>query len=91
MPAPDGAMLFLGIDRMEIIDGQELYGMDLFRGREEQRYETQQLAGSAYWVAEDTFKIILEATLKQLKRAGFRIVVGHGHGPSTGFFRDHAK
>ncbi len=83
-------MLFLGIDRMEEHDGQQLYGMDIFHGREEQRYETQQLAGSAYWVPEETFKTILDATLKQLKRAGFRIIVGHGHGPSTGFFRDHA-
>ena len=30
-----------------------------------------------------------EATLKQLHRAGFRIVVAHGHGPSTGFFNKH--
>jgi creatinine amidohydrolase len=83
-------MLFLGPDRIQAINGQELYGMDIFHGREEHRYETQQLAGSAYWVPEETFRILLEAILKQLKRAGFRIVVGHGHGPSTSFFRDHA-
>ena len=83
-------MLFLGPDRVQESDGRELYGMDIFHGREEQRYDTQQLAGSAYWVPEETFKIILDAILKQLKRAGFRIVVGHGHGPSTSFFRDQA-
>jgi creatinine amidohydrolase len=85
-------MLFLGPDRMQEVDGKELYGMDtLGEGREEgRRYEKQQLAGSAYWVPEETFRTIIEATLKQLSRAGFRIVVAHGHGPSTGFFSKHA-
>lgn len=85
-------MLFLGPDRMEEVDGKELYGMDtLGEGMaEERRYKNQQLAGSAYWVPEETFRTIIEATLKQLKRAGFRIVVGHGHGPSTGFFNKNA-
>jgi creatinine amidohydrolase len=84
-------MLFLGPDRMQNQNGRELYGMDIFHGRENQHYESQQLTGSAYWVPEETFLIILESILKQLKRAGFRIVVGHGHGPSTSFFRDHAS
>jgi len=85
-------MLFLGPDRMQKVDGKELYGMDLCRGMsEDKRYPDQQLAGSAYWVPEETFRTIIEATLKQLKRAGFKIVVGHGHGPSTGFFRKNAK
>ena len=85
-------MLFLGPDRMRKVDGRELYGMDtLGKGMpEEKRYKNQQLAGSAYWVPEETFRTIVEATLKQLRRAGFRIVVGHGHGPSTNFFRKHA-
>jgi len=85
-------MLFLGPDRKEEVDGKELYGMDLCRGMsEDKRYPDQQLAGSAYWVPEETFRAIIEATLKQLKRAGFKIVVGHGHGPSTGFFNKHKK
>jgi creatinine amidohydrolase len=83
-------MIFLGTDRKIEREGEELYGMDIFHGREEQRYDTQQLDGSAYWVPDDTFKIILEAVLKQLSRAGFKIVVGHGHGPSTSFFQKHA-
>ncbi|MHC4104744.1 MAG: creatininase family protein, partial [Planctomycetota bacterium] len=85
-------MLFLGPDRMEKVHGRELYGMETLgqRGPQEKQYENQQLAGSAYWVPEETFRTIIEATLKQLRRAGFRIVVGHGHGPSTGFFRKHA-
>ena len=84
-------MLFLGPDRMQAHNGHELYGMDICHAPEDKRYEDQQLPGSAYWVPKETFKIILEAILKQLRRAGFRIVVGHGHGPSTSFFRDHAE
>ena len=85
-------MLFLGPDRMEEADGRELYGMDtLGEGMAEgKRYKNQQLAGSAYWVPEETFRTIIEATLKQLRRAGFKIVVAHGHGPSTGFFQKNA-
>jgi len=84
-------MLFLGPDRVEEVDGKELYGMDTL-GRsmpEGRRYKNQQLTGSAYWVPEETFRTIIEATLKQLKRAGFKIVVAHGHGPSTSFFRNN--
>jgi len=85
-------MLFLGPDRKEEVDGKELYGMDtLGEGMPEgKRYKNQQLAGSAYWVPEETFRTIIEATLKQLKRAGFKIVVAHGHGPSTSFFQKNA-
>ena len=84
-------MLFLGPDRMQKVDGCELYGMDICQDMpQEMRYENQQLAGSAYWVPEETFRTMIEAILKQLRRAGFRIVVAHGHGPSTGFFSKHA-
>jgi len=85
-------MLFLGPDCMEEVGGKELYGMDtLGEGMAEgKRYKNQQLAGSAYWVPEETFRTIIEATLKQLRRAGFKIVVAHGHGPSTGFFQKNA-
>ncbi|HUT47203.1 MAG TPA: creatininase family protein [Sedimentisphaerales bacterium] len=84
-------MLFLGPDRILEEDGRELYGMDICTGMpENRRYENQQLAGSAYWVPEETFRTIIEATLKQLSRAGFKIVVAHGHGPSTGFFQKNA-
>ena len=86
-------MLFLGPDRMQEAGGKELYGMDtLGEGMPEgKRYKNQQLDGSAYWVPEKTFRTIIEATLKQLKRAGFKIVVAHGHGPSTGFFQKNAE
>ena len=84
-------MLFMGPDRRVEHDGREYYGMDVGRpdiasGRE---YPTQQLPGSAYWVSDELFGAILENVLKQLARAGFKIVVAHGHGPSTIYFRDH--
>jgi len=81
-------MLFLGPDRMMVDGDQELYGMDYsdLDPNHQQFYEKRQLDGSAYWVPDDLFSSILENTLKQLKRAGFRIVVAHGHGPSTHHF-----
>ncbi len=83
-------MLFLGPDRrQEQPDGTVLYGMDC--PRQPSHYPNQQLAGSAYWVDDDLFIRLLDATMLQLKRAGFRIVVGHGHGPSTIKFRDRGS
>lgn len=76
-------MLFLGPDTVENAKGKDYYGMDI------ESYppnKAQQLLGSAYWVSEEFFKQILELILKQLKRAGFQIVVAHGHGPSTLLF-----
>jgi creatinine amidohydrolase len=81
-------VLFLGPDRADTVQGKEFYGMDLYG------FPTgnpQQLTGSAYWVSNALFKQILQAILKQLKRAGFRIVVAHGHGPSTRLFQDHTE
>jgi creatinine amidohydrolase len=83
-------MVFMGPDRETKEQGRSLYGMDICMNRDpEQQYETQQLAGSAYWIPETTFRLLLEGILAQLSRAGFKIVVAHGHGPSTGFFKDH--
>lgn len=83
-------MFFTGPDRAAIIDGREYYGMDIgAETLERRRYPTQQLDGSAYWVDEDTFYRMLDGIMKQLSRAGFKIVVGHGHGPSTMFFSKH--
>jgi len=81
-------MLFLGRDRAETIQGKELYGMDLHGFPVGGPH---QLTGSAYWVSDDLLKQILGAILKQVKRAGFRIVVAHGHGPSTRLFQDHIE
>lgn len=78
-------MLFLGPDRREEVDGQVFYGMDIFGFRDSQ---PQQLDGSAYWIDDDLYRRVIEAILGLLKRAGFQIVVAHGHGPSTGQFRE---
>ncbi|HEY5583413.1 MAG TPA: creatininase family protein [Ruminiclostridium sp.] len=80
--------LFLGPDRMVVDNEHELYGMDICYAKpgSYDYYESQKLPGSAYWVSDDGFKGILEVVLKQIARAGFKIVVAHGHGPSTLLF-----
>ncbi|MFN8239734.1 MAG: creatininase family protein [Bacteroidales bacterium] len=83
--------LFLGPDFDTLFNGKEYYGMDcgkLFGDK--CKYEFQQLAGSAYWVSDSVFSVIMESIMKQLGRAGFKIVVAHGHGPSTNFVGAHA-
>ena len=86
-------MLFLGPDQRSIVDGREYYGMD--NGNYDpdpmQWYPPQKFAGSAYWIEESGFQILLDAVVKQLARAGFRMIVAHGHGPSTHFFQDRAE
>ena len=80
-------MLFLGPDRVEIRDGRDYYGMDT--AIKEGEHVPLQLDGSAYWIEDELFADLLKTTLKQLKRAGFRVVVAHGHGPSTACFSKH--
>jgi creatinine amidohydrolase len=74
--------LFLGLDTMKIVDGVEYYGMDI---HQKAYSHPVRLKGSAYWIPEKLFSDILDAILKQVRRAGFRIVVAHGHGPSTNY------
>jgi creatinine amidohydrolase len=78
--------LFLGPDKAQDVDGFEYYGMDWHVLN-----PPQQLAGSAYWASYELFSALLEALLKQLRRAGFRIVVAHGHGPSTDYIIDNRE
>lgn len=84
-------MLFIGPDGYDtIINGREYYGMDCASLFSEQgNYEIQQLTGSAYWVPDSTFDIMMNGIMKQLSRAGFKIVVAHGHGPSTNYSGSH--
>jgi creatinine amidohydrolase len=84
-------MLFMGPDRMKRIDSGELYGMDIcdYTPGHHHFYEDQQLSGSTYWVTDELFIAILDSILKQLQRSGFKIVVAHGHGPSTKLFNDN--
>lgn len=79
-------MLFLGPDLTQEAGGRTYYGMDVvgMRGG-----PPEQLEGSAYWIEDDLFVALLERILTNLARAGFKVVVAHGHGPSTKTFRDH--
>ena len=79
-------MLFLGPDRVRDVGGRELYGMDFCTNSPDKRYPEGQMDGSAYWVPDGLFSTMLDGIMKQLARAGFKIVVAHGHGPSTGAF-----
>lgn len=85
--------LFIGPDGYDtLIYGKEYYGMDCGRVFSDQcTYEIQQLTGSAYWVPDSTFDIMMNGIMKQLSRAGFRIVVAHGHGPSTNYIGSHTR
>ncbi len=76
-------MLFMGPDTHKTIENHDYYGMD-FEGMNGR--EPVKLTGSAYWISEEAFNILLSAILMQIKRAGFQIVTAHGHGPSTEFF-----
>lgn len=76
--------LFLGPDRKKEVDGKEYYGIDYSNGDEAVvPYEDTMLSGSAYYVDDRLFEMMLMSIAKQLKRAGFQILVAHGHGPST--------
>jgi creatinine amidohydrolase len=85
--------LFIGPDGYDtLIGGKEFYGMDCGRVFSEQcTYEIQQLTGSAYWVPDSVFDIMMNGIMKQLGRAGFTIVVAHGHGPSTNYITSHIQ
>lgn len=76
-------MLFLGPDCSRETDGRAYYGMDIVGFPED---APQQLDGSAYWVDDAFFDALLIRVMRQLKRAGFKIVVAHGHAPSTQAF-----
>jgi creatinine amidohydrolase len=84
-------MLYLGPDLKRIEDDQELYGMDVWLSEDEGKMymPPQQLDGSSYWVPDELFHQIVEHSIKQLARAGFKIVVAHGHGPSTRHVIEH--
>lgn len=81
-------MLFLGPDRIKKLDDIEYYGMDFCTHDSLIEYEDQMMLGSAYYVNDELFKEILLNIAKQLKRAGFKILVAHGHGPSTRIYNE---
>lgn len=85
-------MLYLGPDGRQVVENIEYFGMDRgnFIKDEKQQYPRQKFDGSAYWVSDSVFNLWIDSTFKQLARAGFKIVVAHGHGPSTIFVQQHA-
>jgi creatinine amidohydrolase len=90
-------MIFIGPDLYSSSNdstpnGMKYYGMDhnaikLTNGK----FERQQLAGSAYWVPDSIFNGVLDAIMYQLSRAGFKIVIAHGHTPSIWRVDGHAE
>jgi len=81
-------MLFLGPDSETEKDGRMYYGMD---GYSFEDGCEQQLAGSAYHIKEDLFGQILETIIENLVRAGFKMIIAHGHGPSSHLFEANQK
>jgi len=87
-------MLFMGPDEPDTGKGGiELYGMDRgnILGEPKYRWTPQQLVGSAYWMPDPIFNDMMNAIMKQLSRAGFKIVVAHGHNPSVKYITKHAE
>ena len=72
-------MLFVGPDMRQEHAGRDFYGMDILSFPDA---APQQLTGSAYWVEQEFFEQLLDRIVRQLARAGFRILVAHGHAPS---------
>jgi len=89
-------MLFMGPDGATENESKNkyLYGMDNWTGERESGKkirEPAQLDGSAYWLSDESFLNLINCIFSQLNRAGFKIVVAHGHGPSTGLVAKHEK
>ncbi len=88
-------MLFCAPDAKKVEpDGTEYYGMDFWFEKDPDSfmaYPTQQLPGSIYYMEEDLFGQVVFSIVKQLARAGFRLVVMHGHGPSIHWAEAHKE
>ncbi len=74
--------LFLGPDRFYHDPQKEWYGMDICTGDSLTPYPPQQLPGSAYWVPDEQYREMILRIGRNLSRAGFRVLIAHGHGPS---------
>jgi len=79
--------LFLGPDRIRReADGTTLVGMEYA----ESTTPPRQLDGGCYWVPDGVFLQMLESIVVQVKRAGFKVLVADGHGPSRWLWGDYA-
>jgi creatinine amidohydrolase len=75
--------LFLGPDRLQLQrDGSALIGMDIATVTTPNR----QLDGSCYRCSEGLYSMMVETVLSQARRAGFKVIVADGHGPSRWSF-----
>jgi creatinine amidohydrolase len=84
-------MLFMAPDnRYKVVDGKYLFGMDVWKSKFP-KYEDQQLPGSAYFVGQNLYAQLLHHVLARLARAGFKVVVGHGHGPACDLLAENAE
>jgi creatinine amidohydrolase len=80
--------IFLGPDCKTTVNKKDYFGMDIHSFNENC---PQQLEGSSYWIENDIFCTLLDVILFNLKRAGFKVVVAHGHGPSNLLFINNTK
>ena len=78
--------LFLGPDRYYHDPEKDFYGMDICTGDALTSYPMHRLPGSVYWLPDALFDAMLLQIAKNLKRAGFKILAAHGHGPSNNRF-----
>ena len=78
-------MLFLGPDTMIVKDGIELHGVDhsLSIPGTKEYSPMQKLDGQCFLVTDEFTDQLIENSVKLMARAGFKIIVAHGHGPST--------
>ena len=87
-------MLFMGPDGRTETENGALYGMEPWTGEKQtgkKIREPAQLAGSAYWLPDESFLELVGCIFKQLQRAGFKVAAAHGHGPSTAIVAKHAQ
>jgi creatinine amidohydrolase len=78
--------LFLGPDRIRPSADGYLVGMEYA----ESTTPARQLDGGCYWIPEGLFILLLEQIVAQVARAGFRVLVADGHGPSRRVWGQHA-
>lgn len=81
--------LFLGPDREREENGVTYYGMDVYEEYLKcPPYPLTKFPGSCYHVSDELYREIVRAVARQAARAGFRILFGIGHGPSTTLFAE---
>lgn len=79
--------LFLGPDREREENGIQYYGMDVYEDYLKcPPYPLTKFPGSCYHVSDELYQEIVRNMARQAARAGFKILFGTGHGPSTSQF-----